>query len=202
MERPVLRAAREASGRTLDEVVRETALSRRFVEAIDNHEFHRLPAGVYARAYLRTYARAAGLDPTAVLERYAAELPAVDVQLSGLVQNKEEPALEARRYRAAALTDALVVLAIAGAHLWSTAAAAGIDVRALVGAAAPVLPALVAAIACLYVGVLGATGVGTAGARLYGVEFVPRSRVPLDGAALVRRAVAYLRQEAKAIRPC
>ena len=56
-----------------------------------------------------------------------------------------------------------------------------------------------AATSVLYVGILGATGVGTVGTYLFGVEFVEPPPAPLRGDVLVRRSLAYLRSEATAL---
>jgi cytoskeleton protein RodZ len=62
-----LQKARQARGVTLDEVSQETRISRRYLEALENENFGLLPAPVYARGFLRIYARYLGLEPAELL---------------------------------------------------------------------------------------------------------------------------------------
>ena len=57
-----LRAAREARGLTLAQVEEETKIRRRYLAALEENRFDVLPGRVYAKAFLRTYARFLGLD--------------------------------------------------------------------------------------------------------------------------------------------
>ena len=63
----LLRRARQARGLTLEEVARDTRISFRYLEALENENFGLLPAPVYARGFLRTYARYLGLEPANLL---------------------------------------------------------------------------------------------------------------------------------------
>ncbi|MDI6858777.1 MAG: helix-turn-helix domain-containing protein [Dehalococcoidia bacterium] len=65
-----LSETRSARGFTLDDVERETRIAKRYLEALEREEFHVLPAPVYCRAFLRTYAQFLGLDPKQVLSLY------------------------------------------------------------------------------------------------------------------------------------
>jgi len=62
-----LQRARLARGVTLEEAERTTRISRRYLEALENENFGLLPAPVYARGFLRTYARYLGLEPVDLL---------------------------------------------------------------------------------------------------------------------------------------
>lgn len=46
----------------LEQVSRETKISARLLEAIENEQFDRLPGGVFAKSFVRQYARFLGLD--------------------------------------------------------------------------------------------------------------------------------------------
>lgn len=65
-----LREARTRQGFELDEVARQTRIRAKFLAALEDEQFHQLPAEVYAKAFLRTYADFLGLDS----ELYVAEL--------------------------------------------------------------------------------------------------------------------------------
>jgi cytoskeleton protein RodZ len=57
-----LRQERERRNLALDQVSRELKISVRFLEAIEQENFERLPAGVFAKSFARQYARLLGLD--------------------------------------------------------------------------------------------------------------------------------------------
>ncbi|OAQ20461.1 helix-turn-helix domain-containing protein [Thermosulfurimonas dismutans] len=65
-----LREAREMRGLSLEEVAQETKINKVFLEALENEDWDSLPAEIYVRGYLRSYAEAVGLDPKEVLLRY------------------------------------------------------------------------------------------------------------------------------------
>lgn len=66
----ILSEARISRGLTLDDVERDTRIARRYLEALERDEFDALPAPVYCRAFLRTYAQYLGIDPKEVLRLY------------------------------------------------------------------------------------------------------------------------------------
>lgn len=57
-----LRREREKRNLDLDQVSRQLKISTRFLEAIEQEEFARLPGGVFAKSFVRQYARMLGLD--------------------------------------------------------------------------------------------------------------------------------------------
>src|ERR1700722_12303132 len=57
-----LRRERERRHLELDQVSRELKISHRFLEAIEKEDFDQLPAGVFAKSFVRQYARMLGLD--------------------------------------------------------------------------------------------------------------------------------------------
>ncbi len=63
----VLIRAREARGLTLEDAERDTRISRRYLQALEAEQFEVIPAPVYARGFLRSYASYLGLDPQEVL---------------------------------------------------------------------------------------------------------------------------------------
>jgi cytoskeletal protein RodZ len=66
----ILSETRISRGLTLDEVERDTRIARRYLEALERDAFDSLPAPVYCRAFLRTYAQYLGLDANEVLRLY------------------------------------------------------------------------------------------------------------------------------------
>ena len=57
-----LRRARQKRNLDLNQVSRELKISTRFLEAIENGEFDRLPGGVFAKSFVRQYARLLNVD--------------------------------------------------------------------------------------------------------------------------------------------
>jgi transcriptional regulator with XRE-family HTH domain len=66
----ILREARETKGLTLEEAQEETRINPKYLAALENGEYDKLPTPVHVRGYLRNYARFLGLDPEPLLERY------------------------------------------------------------------------------------------------------------------------------------
>src|SRR5687767_6410969 len=66
----VLRRARERRGAKPEDVARDTCISIAYLSALERGEpLAAFPAPVYARGFLRTYARYLGLDSRPLLER-------------------------------------------------------------------------------------------------------------------------------------
>ena len=66
-----LRIAREAKSKSLDDISRDTNISKRYLEALESDNYDEFPSHVYARGFLNTYAEYLGLDCKAILERYS-----------------------------------------------------------------------------------------------------------------------------------
>ena len=65
--------AREARGLTLEDAERDTRISRRYLQALEAEQFEVIPAPVYARGFLRSYAQYLGLDPQETLGLFPRE---------------------------------------------------------------------------------------------------------------------------------
>ncbi|MCK9521412.1 MAG: helix-turn-helix domain-containing protein, partial [Dehalococcoidia bacterium] len=59
---------------SLDEVAAETRISARFLQALEREEFEELPAPVYVRGFLRSYANFLGIDAAPLLAQLQEEL--------------------------------------------------------------------------------------------------------------------------------
>jgi len=71
-----LRQAREQRGLTLQELAVTTKISARMLESLERNDPSRLPGGIFARAFVRAYAREVGLDPDAAVARFVSAFPA------------------------------------------------------------------------------------------------------------------------------
>lgn len=67
-----LRRAREQRGLSLRDAARRTKLSASVVQAIERNDFTQLPGGMFRKAYVRTLAVEAGLDPGELAADYCA----------------------------------------------------------------------------------------------------------------------------------
>jgi cytoskeleton protein RodZ len=65
-----LQQAREAMGRSLDDMAEELRLTADQVQALEAEDYRKLPAEAYVRGYLRNYAAALGLPPEDLIAAY------------------------------------------------------------------------------------------------------------------------------------
>ena len=68
-----LKRERELRGVTLEEVAAATRISPRFLEALENEQWDRLPGGAFNRGFIRSVARYLGLDEENMVAEYALE---------------------------------------------------------------------------------------------------------------------------------
>jgi Helix-turn-helix domain/RDD family len=73
-----LRRARMARGLSLTEISRRTRIGVAHLRKIDDGDLQGLPGGFYARAFVRAYAEAVGLDGELVVSRLANYLPSAE----------------------------------------------------------------------------------------------------------------------------
>lgn len=78
----ILKEAREEKGLTLGDIQDITKIQKRYLAAIEQHDFHALPGRFYARAFIKEYAQAVGLDPAVVLEGFDEEKIDIDEEES------------------------------------------------------------------------------------------------------------------------
>ncbi|RYG73818.1 helix-turn-helix domain-containing protein [Lentibacillus lipolyticus] len=70
-----LKEAREAKKLSLDRLQETTKIQKRYLEAIEQGNFDILPGKFYARAFIKEYASAVGLDAKELLEEHKEEIP-------------------------------------------------------------------------------------------------------------------------------
>jgi cytoskeletal protein RodZ len=66
-----LQSRRMDCGLSLDKIAETTKISMRFLQAIEDEEFEKLPGGIFNRSYLRQYADAIGFDEGKLLTFYS-----------------------------------------------------------------------------------------------------------------------------------
>ncbi|MFC0471989.1 RodZ domain-containing protein [Halalkalibacter kiskunsagensis] len=70
-----LKEQREQKQLSLEDLQRTTKIQKRYLIAIEEGRFDALPGIFYARAFVKTYAEAIGLDPDPLFDQYKNELP-------------------------------------------------------------------------------------------------------------------------------
>ena len=87
-----LRKAREAKGLSISDIEKATKIQSRYLEAIENNDFDKLPGDFYVRAFIRQYAQIVGLDGKELLSQYQGEV--ANEVTSEVSQPEESPAQE------------------------------------------------------------------------------------------------------------
>lgn len=72
-----LQLAREGRGVSLQTIAQDTKIGTQLLTALEKGDCSRWPAGVYSRAYVRSYAQAVGLDPKAISEEFCERFPSI-----------------------------------------------------------------------------------------------------------------------------
>ncbi|PAV30068.1 helix-turn-helix domain-containing protein [Virgibacillus profundi] len=89
-----LKEAREANNISLDSLQETTKIQKRYLLAIEEGNFHILPGKFYARAFIKEYANAVGLNPNDLLEEYKEEIPKTeeenDLQYTRIQRSRKE----------------------------------------------------------------------------------------------------------------
>jgi transcriptional regulator with XRE-family HTH domain len=196
MSAPHLKRAREQAGLTAADIAGRTRMSPRIVEAIEAERYELLPAGLYARTAVRTYAQAVGIDPDAALTALRSSLPETTLDLAELAELRAPTRrLRHRHYAAAATVDAAILLSIDALIVCVCAAACGLLPSVLLAAAPGSMAILCATPIVFYFWLLGATDVRTAGPWLLELQILPRFDGPLSFEAWWRRGFLYVGRE-------
>ncbi len=85
-----LRAARERRGIALDTIAARTKVPVTVWQAMERNDFENWPSGLFARAYVRDYARAVGLDSEEVVEEFCRYFPNGDRRRGTLLRGHAE----------------------------------------------------------------------------------------------------------------
>ncbi len=66
-----LRQAREARDITINDVAEQTRISPLYLESIENDDYRPLPGGIFNKGFVKSYAKAVGVDETEALADYS-----------------------------------------------------------------------------------------------------------------------------------
>jgi len=83
---PRLRSERERRGISLDTIATATKVSADLWEGLERNDFSRWPSGIFARAFIRDYARAVGLDADEVVDEFCRLFPIGDRRAARLIK--------------------------------------------------------------------------------------------------------------------
>jgi hypothetical protein len=83
---PRLRCERERRGISLDTLAAATKVSVDLWEGLERNDFSRWPSGVFARGFVRDYARIVGLDPDEVVNEFCRLFPIGDRRASRMIE--------------------------------------------------------------------------------------------------------------------
>ena len=87
-----LRSAREAKGLSIEDIEKVTKIQGRYLTAIEQDDFDKLPGDFYVRAFIRQYAQVVGLDGKQLLSEYHNDVPQAepDEYVEDSIDNKSE----------------------------------------------------------------------------------------------------------------
>ena len=83
---PRLRAERERRGISLETIASVTKVGADLWDGLERNDFSRWPSGIFARAFVRDYARAIGLDSDEAVNEFCRLFPIGDRRVSRLIQ--------------------------------------------------------------------------------------------------------------------
>jgi transcriptional regulator with XRE-family HTH domain len=85
-----LRRIRMQRGISIAQIVAATNVGSRFWEALEKNDLSRWPTGIYARAYVRGYAKAIGVDPESTVDEFCRCFPQGDRRAEFLIRGQAE----------------------------------------------------------------------------------------------------------------
>ncbi len=87
---PNLRRLRLQRGISLDAIAQETKVNSAIWAGLERNDLSRWPTGIYARAYVRSYAQLIGADPDATVDEFCRLFPNGDRRAERLIRGKAD----------------------------------------------------------------------------------------------------------------
>ena len=87
---PRLRRERERRGISLDTIATVTKVGIDLWAGLERNDFSRWPSGIFARAFIRDYAKAVGLDADEVVDEFCRLFPQGDRRVTRIIKNQAE----------------------------------------------------------------------------------------------------------------
>ena len=89
---PDLRRTRVRRGVSLEQVAERTKIGVDLWEALERNDFNSWPTGAFARAYIRAYAFAVGVDPDSTIDEFCRWFPQGDRRIGAIIRRQAEAA--------------------------------------------------------------------------------------------------------------
>lgn len=87
---PRLRSERERRGISLETIASVTNVAPQLWDGLEQNDFSRWPSGIFARAFVRDYARAVGLDADDVVDEFCCLFPQGDRRAERVIRAQGE----------------------------------------------------------------------------------------------------------------
>jgi transcriptional regulator with XRE-family HTH domain len=87
---PRLRSERERRGISLDTIAIVTNVSIELWQGLERNDFSRWPTGIFARAFVRDYAKAVGLDADEIVDEFCRLFPIGDRRAERVIRAQAE----------------------------------------------------------------------------------------------------------------
>ena len=81
-----LRRNRERNRMSIQEIAAQTRVKPELLQALENNDLSEWPRGLYARAWIRGYATAVGLDPVDTVDEFCRLFPQGDRRANGTIR--------------------------------------------------------------------------------------------------------------------
>ena len=105
-----LKLARKSKSKSLEDISRDTNISKQYLEALEEDNYDILPGSAYVRGFLSNYARCVGLDPKAVVKQYNKLATLSELLESGTPGNTAQNTELRRRKRRVIRKRAIILL--------------------------------------------------------------------------------------------
>jgi transcriptional regulator with XRE-family HTH domain len=102
---PRLRSERERRGITLETIALVTNVSIELWQGLERNDFSRWPSGIFARAFMRDYAKAVGLDADETVDEFCRLFPNGDRRANRVIRAQAELIGHTPEYRDFSLPD-------------------------------------------------------------------------------------------------
>ena len=96
---PRLRSERERRAITLDTIAAVTNVSVELWQGLERNDFSRWPTGIFARAFVRDYAKAVGLDADEIVDEFCRLFPLGDRRANRVLKQQAALIGHATEYR-------------------------------------------------------------------------------------------------------
>ena len=112
-----LKQARENKGTSLQEAAVKTKIQAKFLEALESDDFASLPSSLYAKGFLKTYAKYLNLDPNDMASKMEGSGLTTEKQVI-VLENKELPPVRRESYFKKIILAAIGICIAAGLILF------------------------------------------------------------------------------------